>query len=391
LLVCVALEWFKTWTYASPSPFLSSLFPSRTASLKYQESGGLTASTTRMLDWIRTGTDRKGNILAKYSLSPSILLYTGRSVVLTPAVFERISSTSKFNSIYTNLYSSENDFYTACRKYGIGYYVYSVDEFLDNSVYSTRYLVNRTNFDTQSAAGLFQFQPQALEHFTLIWQNEYFRIFRITDKRTSPTTETSYYPCYDPDVFGSMGIGHPEFLQKWNRAFSLKTVADQLLMRGQSEQAEQYYNASLEAFPQYPDVLANLGRIYLRRKQIDRAAQTFEKSLSIAYSPEAAYGLTIVSFFRQQNASREQALLSILGRPPFYLPAVFDLVDLYMRRNDIDRAIRLCQKASADHPDRRELYDLLIRIARQTGRPEIERQALMALHKIQSLPSAAAP
>jgi len=332
----------------------------------------------------RTGA---GEIFA-FTLDPPLYRPAGRA---DPAVFERISTTGKFNSIYSNLYGGEKGFYDACRRYGVRHFVYSIDCFLDNSVYSTRYLVDRTNFDTRTAAFLFQFKPQDLRYFRLVWQNEYFRVYSVGTGGASSGEGLPYDACYDPAVFRSSGISYPGFLLKWDQACSLKSIGDLYFSRNRGSEAEQYYARSLEMFPQFPDVLANMGRIYLGKKRIGPAETAFARSLSIAYSPEAAYGLTVIAFFHKQFEQRERALVTILNRPPLYLPAVVDLVDIYMKKNDFEGAIRLCQKAITAYPDRPDLRETLIRVCGQANRPDLARQAYADLEKIRTKTTGAPP
>ena len=182
----------------------------------------------------------------------------------------------------------------------------------------------------------------------------------------------------DPAVFRDSGESGLEFLSKWEDAWSLKTIADVYFSRNMAPEAESYYQRSLVLFPKFPEVLTGLGRIYLGKRRIDEAAGAFEKSLSIAYSPEALYGMTLVDYFRQDYGKRERELADLVRQPEPYLPAVVDLIEIYAGKKDYPAAVNLCERAISFHPERPDLYTRLGRLYLDSGRPDLAQQAYQA-------------
>ena len=75
------------------------------------------------------------------------------------------------------LYADDEDaFYRLCRDFQSDYFVYQANLLLDNTSSSSRYMANRLTLPTTSPAFLFHFRPEALRHFTLVYQDSFYRV-----------------------------------------------------------------------------------------------------------------------------------------------------------------------------------------------------------------------
>jgi hypothetical protein len=133
-------------------------------------------------------------VLADFGISPSFLVYAGSPILLQPK-FESGTTRAKTAEFLRALYSDEEAFYAFCRKYQAGLFVYTTDDMLDATGDGPLYMSGTTSLKADAAAVLFQFRPDDLRHFRLVYQNEDFRIFAVGERpreKVDPTANLVY-------------------------------------------------------------------------------------------------------------------------------------------------------------------------------------------------------
>ncbi len=152
-----------------------------------------------LIRWIRENTEEDDVILAAFHISPSILTYTGRPVVLHPK-FESHIIREKSQRFLEGLFSSEQTFFDLIRKWEADWYVYQATMGLDTSLESPRYVAGRTTVPSDSALYKFQFAAEELRHFHLVYQDGTYRIFKVRDPpETQP--DITYQPVFDLAIY----------------------------------------------------------------------------------------------------------------------------------------------------------------------------------------------
>ncbi len=141
--------------------------------------------TRPVIDFLRNKTGENDVVLALFQFSPVICAYADRPVIVH-SKFENRRVREKVEEFYTSLFKSEKDFYGFCRTYGARYFVYEPSMLLDRSGGSLRYMADRLTLAPDAVVLQFQFAPQSLAHFQLVFQDDFYRIYRVLDENEKP-------------------------------------------------------------------------------------------------------------------------------------------------------------------------------------------------------------
>jgi len=95
----------------------------------------------------------------------------------------------------------------------VSYVLYSIDVLLDTSRYSPRYLSTAPTPGPETAAYAMHFFPETLEGFALVFENEHYRLFRVTDEEM-PAFITDHPPVYQHEVFARAGGDYAQFTSR---------------------------------------------------------------------------------------------------------------------------------------------------------------------------------
>jgi len=236
-------------------------------------------------------------------VSSLLVSFAGRKTVLTPGVFtnDALERTNRFMKTY---YDDEGDLYDDCVTYDIKYVLYSIDLLLDNTVYSPRYSVGLRQVGENSLAHSMHFEPERLQHFNLVYQNDNYRLFRVT-KDIQPFFLTDHPPVYQKSILEQHG-GHyetfytgvvdallayqlaidaqrqeddPEAIRRFRYCLNIAPrftnawlgVGDSLFRLGDIEAANAAYSRALDAAPDNPNALYNAALTAVRLGKIDQA------------------------------------------------------------------------------------------------------------------------
>jgi len=160
-----------------------------------------------LIMYIRDQTPQKAVILTSFPYGPSIITYANRPIILHPK-FEAKNMTTKVKLFEHTLFKSEEDFYAYCRSYGAAYFVYQADMLMARGPESIRYRTHNSIINKDCAAYKFHFQPKELDHFSLIYSNPHYRIYRIMEKDSlTSDIHAEYFRIYDERIINLKDLG----------------------------------------------------------------------------------------------------------------------------------------------------------------------------------------
>ncbi|MDP8217263.1 MAG: hypothetical protein P9M03_00895 [Candidatus Theseobacter exili] len=129
--------------------------------------------------WINQNTETDAVFLANFDLSPYILTYTERNIVLHPK-FESLDMRERTQAYTRTLFSEgEYPFYRYCLNHGVNYFVFTRGTYDAKSVFSWRYIAGLKDASKNVAAKHFEADYNNLRWFHLVFGNGKYRIFRV--------------------------------------------------------------------------------------------------------------------------------------------------------------------------------------------------------------------
>jgi len=245
LLAVAALECFKCLAPASPfNPFIVLSAPLSSSELRPAVS---LDSERQLLAWLRRygGPDRP--TLAPMGLSAEILAYASTPVLLQPK-WEAAAIREKTAGFARALFDGEDAFAAYVEKYQGKLFVYGADMLLDETPEGLRYASGRLPVAETSAAYLFHFAPEKLKRFSLVFQNEDYRVYALGKVAGGPVPKLAVY---DRGQYGA-SLDCQAVLRRM-QASRLKLVLARVLARmGRGEQALSTYDEAFAAWPPDP-------------------------------------------------------------------------------------------------------------------------------------------
>lgn len=244
-LVAVAvLEAAKCAAPISPlNPFLALSAPF--ASNELRPAVSLT-SERELLGWLRRygGPDRP--TLAPMGLSAEILAYSGTPVLLQPK-WEAAAIREKTAEFAQALFEDEDAFTAYMKKYQAKLFVYGADAILDETPEGLRYASGRMPVDENSAAYLFQFAPKKLKNFSLVFQNEDYRVYALGKYPADfPSLAVFDRSQYGPD------LDCKSVLRRMESSRGKLVLARVLAQMGRGEEALSTYDEAFALWPPDP-------------------------------------------------------------------------------------------------------------------------------------------
>jgi tetratricopeptide (TPR) repeat protein len=148
-------------------------------------------------------------------------------------------------------------------------------------------MVDRLRLPTSSAAFLFHFRPEALRHFTPVYQDSYFRVFRIheADRTVPPPNPLPYEEIFDAAPLGEIG---PLFDDRVAERAVGRLVARinrtqdgiDLVRANRRDAAAQVFREVLFASPDCVDALSQLALIAADAGRLDEARILVSRALA---------------------------------------------------------------------------------------------------------------
>ena len=253
--------------------------------------------------FVSTRTSVRESILAPNDLSGLLLTFTGRSVALLPGGNSR-SAAGKHVALTRGLYGSEAAFHQTCRDSGIDYVVYSIDVLLDSGRYSPRYLAAIETLDPQSLAFQMHFTPESLRYFTLQYENDHYRLFKVTDQ---PETIflTDHPPVYQGALLQASGGSLETFHQNIGMLFFNYASGVNARARGDLEGALRRLRSCVNSAPQFTRARLALADVYMDMERFEDARRTIMEV--VAYAPDNSQAMYYAAYIHARLGLFDQA------------------------------------------------------------------------------------
>lgn len=229
-----------------------------------------------IINWIRERTEKDAVILSLHYISPMILTYADRPTNLND-FFESPRLRKKAERLLVSLYSSEEELYRFAREQGSNYLLLSAAVGCDPTKDSPLYQAGFSNMPPGCAAYLLMFDPDRLRRFELVYENEYYRLFRVgipSQPRSWPRSPLFY----EKELLWQEGGDMQSFYSNVMRIYALYSRAKALVSRGDDAKGERELIEALRIFYFYP-AWRELDALYSRRGRISER----ESAASFAY------------------------------------------------------------------------------------------------------------
>jgi hypothetical protein len=263
-----------------------------------------------LLRFLVTRTSVGDPILSLPRSSSLLATFGGRTTVLLPGIASgpMIDRTvASLNSWYQN----EQTFYDYCRHLGVEYVVYSIDLVLDGSRYSPIYLSGNRWIHPASTAYKMHFFPETLNHFTLMYENGVYRLFKVTGT-SGPFFSTDHPPVYQYEILERNNDTLDGFYQRVQRLLLLYNQAGSLLLGGSIDQALEMFDDCIEQAPHFTAAVLGRASALSARGELEAALDTYRYVVGYAPdNPEALYG-TSLCLARLGNTDQAREYIDIL-------------------------------------------------------------------------------
>ena len=282
-----------------------------------------------VLRWMNGELPPESVILSNIGFAPEIVQNSSFSTVLHNH-YEAKDIRDKTKEFYECMYKSENDLYNFAKKYGAEYLLYHWEFLIDKSVNSVRYQVDAMSLFRSAVCYKLHFATDELKHFELLYQNEYYRVFKILKEgRSAAPRAVNYVPFFDRRVFepsdkityleGRRDEG-PVFDDEYAKVKmdavwslpKLKGQADALAAGGEMYKAEEIYLKMLEADPYYKRTRIILADFYMRAGLFGKAVAQTE--WIVGNYPDAESFYFLISALRANGEKSRAAQASSFAR-----------------------------------------------------------------------------
>ncbi|MBA3066135.1 hypothetical protein FP828_06565 [bacterium] len=259
-------------------------------------------------------------ILCNIGLAPEIVQNSAFSTVLHNH-YEEKNIRDKTEEFYKSIYGTEKNLYDYAKKYSAEYMIYHWEFLFDKSANSMRYQVDAMNLFKDCAAYKLHFDENNLKYFTLIYQNEYYRLFKIHPAgETTPPAKVEYVPFFNSLVFEPQNkITYMDGMREKGPLFDddycrvkmdgvwglpqLKNRADAAIGSGNYEEAEKIYLQMLEIDPYYRRTRIIISDFYMRSGLYSKAVPHI--SWLVANYPEPQSYYYLIESLREGGYKKE--------------------------------------------------------------------------------------
>jgi len=269
------------------------------------------ANTDReLVRFVATRTSTRDPILGESDITALLLTFSGRTSVFlaggrsSPYAYKRVDLTGY-------LYADEDAMFRRCKELGIRYVLYSIDYLLDTTRYSPLYLSGLTSVPETCVAVSMHFAPGNLSHFNLVYQNDRYRLYRVTE-RPEPVFLTDHPPVYQKDILELQGDSYESFRQRIGRIILTYTEAKDIAAAGDYEGAIVRLTWILQQAPRFTLARIALGATLLDKGQTSDARDVLMSV--IQYAPDNADALYLAAdaLVQLREFDRATSLLEIL-------------------------------------------------------------------------------
>jgi tetratricopeptide (TPR) repeat protein len=256
-----------------------------------------------LVRFVSTRTSVQESILAPEDLSALLLSFTGRTSVQLCGTTSSAPA-RRHVDLTRALYRDEAALYQLCREMDIDYVIYSIDVLLDASGYSPRYLAGVSAFDPRSIAVRMHFEPESIGHFTLVYENDHYRLFKVTDS-AQPVFLTDHPLFYQADVFERAGRDVEAFRERVVYVMITCAKGIDARARGDAAEARRRLSFCVAQAPRFTQARLALAEVYMDMNRYEDARQ--QVAAVIAYAPDNPTALYDAAFIEAQLGRPEQA------------------------------------------------------------------------------------
>jgi len=251
----------------------------------------------------RTST-RSDVILAPPDVSSVIAGFAGRSTVAAPGISTREMSVRAVETMAA-YYGDEKDLAETCGAVGATHVLYSIDLLLDGSSYSPRYLAGFQGSVSETLAFRMHFSPETLRHFQLVYENDNYRLFRLTAV-SEPVFLSDHPPVYQREILRRSGGDLDAFYTRIVDILTAYQTAVAAQAGGDEEEAIRRFRHCLDQAPFFTRAWLGTGDSLFRLGRPDDALAAYSRVL--AYAPDDKHALYYGALSLAYTGRKDEAL-----------------------------------------------------------------------------------
>ncbi len=256
-----------------------------------------------LVRFVSSRTSVRESILAPDDLSALLLTFTGRTSVLLPAGTSPAAA-AKHVRLTRAFYGGEEEFHRLCQETKIDYVVYSVDVLLDSGRYSPRYLAGVESLDAGAVAFQMHFVPESLNYFTLLYENDHYRLFKVSD---APETVflTDHPPVYQPAILRASGGDLEAFQHNIEMLIYNYVAGVGARSRGDLEGALRRLRSCVNSAPRFTKARLALADVYMDMERFEDARDIVMEI--VGYAPDNSQGMYYAAYVNARLGHFEEA------------------------------------------------------------------------------------
>lgn len=239
LFICLFFQINETLSYENTffTKIIFSLFPEPNYDRPYLSQ----IDKFNLYKWINDNTSKNEVFLTNFELSASILAYTNRASNLQPK-FETSLARNKVKKFLSALYNSdESNFWNYCLDNQTDYFIYPVNDFLEEDPDSYKYLQNSLDENKNRMVYRFHFRANELKHFSLVYRNGFYEVFKVLKSAQQKPQNNNIirYPIFEESVYNK--LGKKEFIKRLKLTYQIKDRMHILLKQSSEKQIQAKY------------------------------------------------------------------------------------------------------------------------------------------------------
>jgi hypothetical protein len=242
--------------------------------------------------------------VAPLDLSSLLVAFAGRKTI-TPTGSRSIADITQAQRVTEAFYDEERSLFSLCDSLGVGYVVYSIDYLLDNSKYSPTYLAGRRTIREEDLVYKMHFAPEQLTHFNLVYQNDNYRVFRLT-REVQPMFLTDHPVVYHTDLLLEHGGNLTTFYRDVLDVLVTYHTAVRAQNRGDDDAAIGRLRYCLERAPRFTKAWLGVGDSLLRMRDMRAANAAYRRVLE--YAPDNTHALYYAALTYAHLDQKNEAL-----------------------------------------------------------------------------------
>jgi len=256
-----------------------------------------------LIRFLSTRTSVRESILAPDNLSGLLLAFSGRTSVALCGTTSRLPA-NRYIELMRGFYRDENSFYELCRREKVDYVVYTIDMLLDGGSYSPVYTTGVSAVTPDGVVAKMHFQPEALRHFALLYENEHYRLFKVTDT-AQPLFITDHPLYYQGRLFMDSGGNFERFRQRVLWLMGGCAAGMDARARGDLDKSRQTLDQCVRYAPSFTRARLELAYTFMDLGRYENARDQI--NAVIQYAPDNAAALYAAAYIQVQMGHPDDA------------------------------------------------------------------------------------